>query len=174
MARRAGASRIQSLSPFLLLIRAAESQASQATKLRLRPTETLPKLLLYDSNDKADPGYTLENNEFILEDTTAAGSDLSKAKYVLLPPIAQLANAPAGELRLLHLAVVLVVVDFLRQLVLLLMERVLVSRAQVAAVCGAHLLLFFGQVRFLVFQFAGFIGSQPPVLDAIRDAALLV
>ena len=43
-----------------------------------------------------------------------------------------------------------------------------------AAVCGAHLLLFFSQVRFLVFQFARFISSEPPVLDALRDAVLLV
>jgi hypothetical protein len=81
---------------------------------------------------------------------------------------------PISWLRLLPGAVVLLLVDLLGQLVLLLVERVAVSGGQMAAVSSAHLLLFFSQVRFFAFKLGRFISGEPPVLDAIRDALLLV
>src|ERR1700719_2441432 len=69
--------------------------------------------------------------------------------------------------------VVLVLVDLLRQLVLLLLQRSPVGFGEMAVVHRLHIPLFLVQLRFLFLQAGSLIGSQRTVADTISNAVLL-
>jgi hypothetical protein len=80
----------------------------------------------------------------------------------------------SGSQMLDLLAIVLVFVDFLAGLVLLLVELLLLALGQVTIV-GSHIsLLLVIDVLFLFFNVRGLSRRHGAVLDAIRDAVLLI
>jgi len=83
-----------------------------------------------------------------------------------------------GVVLLLHgaisLGVVLVVVDLLAGVVLLVVDLCALLRRELAAVGCATVTHFVVDLRFAIFQVAGFTWSQLARLHAVRDACLLV
>src|SRR5262249_56210213 len=80
----------------------------------------------------------------------------------------------ALRIRVLHGPVVLVLVNLLRQLILLLVDHGPIRAREFAAVLAAHQLLFFVQVRFFALEIRGFTSRQLSARDAVGDAVLLL
>src|ERR1700756_2188051 len=78
------------------------------------------------------------------------------------------------RVRVLHGGVVPVLINLLRELVLLLGENPAIGSGQLAGILAAHQLFFFVEIRFFLLEIGGFAGGQLAAGYAVRDAVLLV
>src|ERR1700746_779456 len=122
------------------------------------------------ANFAIDPSFlVLEVRRFTRRQLAALDS-LRNAVLLILGALSDF----AFRIRVLHRRVVLVLINLLRQLILLLVDHGTIGTGEFAAVLAAHQLLFFVQVRFFALEIRGFTGCQLSAGDAIGNSVLLI
>ena len=111
----------------------------------------------------------------IFESCRFAGSQLAALdalRDAVLLILAALADFAVAVLR--GIGVVLVVVDLVRQVILLIVQLGAVGGGQMAVVFRAHRVLFLVDARFLGFQVLRFTSGELVAVNSLRDAVLLI